>query len=153
MRDFVPTKIAAPTDDELRAFMERAADPYYPFTSFDIRVYNRCIYGHVHHMRGGQSWEVDKPGVGDAIQKAIWDTGNSRLVRLIGVERVPGQKPYRTPELRLKDFEKREDVAISFKLFDAVNAVKRYFDDSIEETAIWPWAARGYRNINLWASK
>ncbi len=146
--------IKAPTDDELRAFAAAAKGPYYAFTSFDMRIWNRCVFGHIHAMRGGQSWELNKHGVADVILKNLWDTGNSRLIRLVGVEKTPSVKAYRNDEkARSKDFEKREDVAIRFNLLDAVSAVDRYFDPSIEETAIWPWAARGYRNIHLWAAR
>lgn len=138
--------IKAPTDAELRAFAEAASQPGYMFPAFDIRHHDRCVFGHVLYMRGNTLPITDD--VARQMESAVWTTRKPRLIRLIGVERKPSIKP----DYVAQDVDKRIQIGQRFTLADAVSAVNRYFDPSIEESAIWPWAARGFKNISRWAT-
>lgn len=137
--------IKAPTDAELRAFIEAASKPDYGFQSFDLRSHERCVFGHVKAMRGDATPITDD--IGRQMEATIWATRNPRLIRLIAVE-----KPAKNmrPDLARTDRDKRSEVAARFRLLDAVGAARRYFDHTIDEAAIWPWAARGFHNITRW---
>lgn len=138
--------IKAPTDAELRAFALAAAKPEYPHQTFDLSCHGLCIFGHVLMMRQDRTAITDE--VGRQMEHAVWATRNPRLIRLIGVERRPNVRP----DFVRQDIDKRIQIGKRFTLTDAVAAVNRYFDPSIEESAIWPWAARGFRNIDRWAT-
>lgn len=139
--------IKAPTDQELRAFAEAASKPNYFKTSFDLRFHNRCIFGHVKEMRGDRTYITD--AVGRMMEEAVWQTGNKRLIWLIGIDRPKEGISQREWQA---DRDRRTEIAMRFKLQDAIGAVQRYFDPDIEESAIWPWAARGFKNVSRWTA-